>query len=251
VMRNVLEPETINIQTQDKVRSILASPPRQWSEEDGMAKAAYDQTAGGILIPTTAKNAAELAEQRRLQRLAEMPPPPPPPAGGDPMAPAPGGDPMAPPGGEEKDPLEDLEGEIEKYVLNKIKKKLQDKMTEEVSEDAASDPELATSSNENINHQANKKYAGLVNGTQALLRIARTDIELLDGIARLESSYGVKVSRDLYRTALKVGSTDEHESLEKYLRRCAAVLTRQPNVGEAKTLVRLGRILSLRKKSRF
>jgi len=149
--------------------------------------------------------------------------------------------------------MKDLEDEIEKYVLDKIKKKIKEKMVSDEDEDQPSDEELATSTNENINHQASteKVAASLASGTGALLRIARSDVELLDGLARLKQSHGVKVSRDLYRTVLRVGSTDGHPSLEKYLARCAEVLGREPQTGEAKTLVRLGRILSLRKKTRF
>jgi len=262
VMRNVLTPESINVDTQSQMRNVLASPPRQWTDEDGMAKAAR------MDVTTREAEMRRQARMTQLYRAGEeeeeipdpMAPPPGDDAGGgapDPMAPAPGGapDPMAPPGGgmpgapggEEKDPMEELEGDIEKYVLDKIRKKIKDKLTDEISEDAATDPELATSKNENLNKQA----AQLVAGTEALLRIARSDIELLDGLARLKASFGLKVSRDLYRTALRVGSTDGHESLEGYLQRCAEVLTRKPTVGEAKTLVRLGRILSLRKKTRF
>jgi hypothetical protein len=252
VMRNVLEPETININTQSQMRQILASPPKQWTDDSMLKAARLAQSAGAILA----------GEEEAPDPLAPPPgddaggapdPMAPPPAGGaDPMAPPPA-DPMAPPGGapgapggEEKDPMEELEGDLKKYLLDKIKKDLKKEMAEEVAEDATSSPELGTSTNENINKQAQ-----LVAGTDALLRIARSDVELLDGLARLKASHGIKVSRELYRTVLRVGSTDGHESPEKYLQRCAAVLTRQPTVGEAKTLVRLGRILSLRKKTRF
>lgn len=159
----------------------------------------------------------------------------------------PGGD----EGGQDSDPMKDLEDKVEKYVLDKIKKRLKKKMLEEEDEDETSEPELAVSTNENINHQASARRASLVEGTRALVRIARSDVELLDGVARLSQSHGIKVSRDLYRTALRVGSTDGQPSLEKYLSRCAEVLGRKPTTGEAKTLVRLGRILSLRKKTRF
>lgn len=269
-LRNIVGPETINVNTKSQMREILANPQNtpEWTQNS---------------IPKAARvgrpDPAVEAEARRQARVAAdffsgeeeeegvdpmAPPPDEGDAGGDdPMAP-PGGDmgappdPMAPPGGgmpgmpgepgaePEKDPMETLEGDIEKYVLDKIRKKLKDKLTEEVSEDAASPPEMGSSTNENLN-----KQAALVAGTEALLRIARSDIELLDGLMRLKVSHGLKVSRDLYRTALRVGSTGEQEPLEKYLQRCAAMLTRTPTVGEAKTLVRLGRILSLRKKTRF
>jgi len=255
VMRNVLQPETININTKSQMQNILASPPKKWTD-DGIAKAARigPDSVMRALATRRARLAADFFSGEEEEEAVDPMAPPADDAGADPMAP-PAGDPMAPdpmgmpgaPGGEaEKDPMEALEGDIEKYVLDKIKKKLKDKMTQEVSEDAASSPDLATSMNENIN-----KQAAIVAGTDALLRIARSDVELLDGLARLKTSHGLKVSRELYRTALRVGSTGEQEPLEKYLQRCAAVLTRTPDVREAKTLVRLGRILSLRKKTRF
>ena len=231
VMRNIISPEQVNVDTRSQMQQVLSAPPREWTD-DGMGRA------------------ARLAPARWPRTIVSQEDPmAPAPEGADPMAPPGGdpmGDPMAPPGGEpEKDPMEELESEIEKYVLDKIKKNIKKKMTEEVSEDAVSSPELATSTNENINHQAN-----LIHGVSAIIRIARSDVELLDGLARLNESHGIKVSREVYRTALRVGSTEEHLSLDGYLSRCAQVLARKPTVGEAKTLVRLGRILSLRKKTR-
>lgn len=250
VKRSIVQPEKINIDTRSQMRKVLETPPKWTAQEGEVQKAARLAPAVSPPFQVTAQ---------------EDPMAPPPEGGGDPGAPgdAPGGDPggggmpdpMAPggapgaPGGEpEKDPLEELEGDIEKYVLDKIKKKLKEKMEEEVREDAASPGDLETSTNENINHQASMKMAA---GLDTLLRIARSDVELLDGLARLNESHGIRFSRELYRTACRVGSTDKHPSLETYLGRCAEVLTRQPTVGEAKTLVRLGRILSLRKKTRF
>jgi hypothetical protein len=240
VMRNMLTPEQVNMNTHSQMQQVLASPPPQWTDQDGMPKAAR------VGSPVERE-----AEMRRQQRIAQMDDPGAPPPGGDMGAPppAPGGMPGMPgaPGAEEKDPLEDLEGELEKWLLDKVKKKIQDKMKDEVAEDAASEPELATSTNENINHQASE----IVSGAKALLRIARSDAELIDGLARLNQSHGVKISRDIYRTALRVGSTDGQPSLEEFLRRCAGTLGRKPTLGEAKTLVRLGRILSIRKQTRF
>ena len=164
----------------------------------------------------------------------------------------PGGEgmPGAPGAEEPADSMQELTDKIEKHILDKVQKSLEEKMLGEEKEEESSDEDLATSTNENVNHQAAKVVA-LVSGSSALLRIARSDVELIDGLARLQRSHGIKVSRDIYRTALRVGSTDGYPSLEKYLAQCAAVLGHKPQTGESKTLVRLGRILSLRKKTRF
>ena len=225
VMRNILTPDIITVNTQNKLQEVLSQPPKEWATpSDQIAKAArWDAQV----------------EQRRQTRIAQLPPMPMP---GEEGPPGEGG-------GEDKDPMDELTDKVEKYVLNEVQKRLKKKLLKDDEKDGSSDEELATSTNENINHQAT--VTKLASGTEALLRVARSDVELLDGVARLEQSHGLKVSRDLYRTALRVGSTDGHPSLEKYLSHCAEVLGHQPTTGEAKTLVRLGRILSLRKKTRF
>ena len=257
VMRNILAPEAVNPDTRSQMQKVLAQPPSQWTTpEDQMPKAARDfastlaqgNTAEGsdlyVSFDETSLDGGELAEMRRQQRTAQVPEMP--------GLEAPPGE-GAPPGGEEPPPpMQELTDKLKKHILDKVRKDLEDEMAEKAEDDAQpSDEELATSTNENINHQAAGKVAALVQGTAVLLRIARSDVELLDGVARLKKSHGIKVSRDLYRTALRVGSTDGHPSLEKYLSRCAEVLGRKPQTGEAETLKRLGRILSLRKKTRF
>jgi hypothetical protein len=237
VTRNILEPETISLETNEKVRTVLASPPSEWVKDGVQKVAAFEYPA-----------VSSSTNVSKMERTGQMP-------GMEPM-PAPGGMPGMPgmPGAEEKekDPLEELEDEIEKFVIDKVKKKLRKKVRKEVAEKAVSEPELGASTNENINHQASdRRIAALVGGTSTLLRIARSDVELIDGLARLGDSLGVEVSRDLYRAALRVGSTEGHPSLDVYLSQSAKVLGRKPTTGEAKTLVRLGRILSLRKKTRF
>ena len=254
VMRNIIESQQVNVDTRSQMRQVLSSPPHEWTADDNLSKAAGHLA---VSFDKTSRSAAEL-KRRRLggdDMGEDMGAPP----GDDMGAPggvpmdAPGGAPMDPGGGmpgmpgaePEKDPMEEMEDALEKYVLDKVQKRLEKKMQEEVAEDATSDPDLATSTNENINHQAS-----LVAGARAVVRTARSDVALLDGLARLNESHGVKISRDIYRTALRVGSTDGHPSLEGYLQRCAGLLDRTPTLGEAKTLVRLGRILSLRKKTR-
>ena len=269
VLNKTITPEVLSSGTRSQMRDILASPQEtpEWAQNatckaarvghpDPTLEAEARRQARIASLPTAGEEGEEMADPMApapeedagapdpMAPPADAPMAPPGDDGGMPGMPGMPGDPAAPGGGEEKDPMETLEGDIEKYVLDKIRKKLKKKLTEEVSENAVSNPDLATSLNENINRQA-----ALV-GTETLIRIARSDAELLDGIARLNQSHGIKFSRELYRTALRVGSTDGQESLERYLLRCAQILTRKPTVGEAKTLVRLGRILSLRKKTR-
>lgn len=213
VLRNILEPEVINLQTKETVRQMLASPPSQWTKEN----------------PEERQKAARVGFDFGDE------------GEGDKEEPAP----KAP-----SNPLEDLEGEVEKYLLDKVKKRIKDKLQQKVQEDAASSPgELATSTGNQIVHQGSmtKQAAEYRAGIATLVRIARCDTELIDSVARLNQQLGVKVSREIYVTSLRVGSTAGHDNLGSYLTVCSKVLGRKPTMGEAKTLVRLGQILSLRK----
>jgi len=225
VMRNILHPEAIDVSTNEQVRRVLASPPPEWTDADAaLQKAASQDVASSLETPARWPRAVVA---RKDARVAQFGPP----------ADEPGGDKP-----EKKDPIEALEDEIESYVLDKVKKRIKEKLKAEVHEEAASDGELDTSTGDSVIKQAANQMA---HGTAVLLGVARSDVELVDGIARLASSLGIKVSRDLYRTALRVGPARSQESLDGYLSRCGEALGRQPTTGEAKTLVRLGRILSM------
>jgi hypothetical protein len=212
VMRNILEPESVNITTQNQIRQVLASPPAEWMKPEGQ-------------ISKAARLSFDFGEEDE--------------------------------GGEDEkkdeagpDPMEALETELEQYVLNNVKKRIKEKLQKDVQEDAASDGELATSTGDNIIHQGSKltrRASEYRAGIATLVKIARSDVELLDSLARLNERLGIKVSREMYVATLRVGSTARHDSLGSYLSACGKVLGRKPTSGEAKTLVRLGQILSLRK----
>jgi hypothetical protein len=226
VVRNILEPETISVRTEEQIRKVLASPPREWSKSDGVTKAA---------------------------RLGFD-------FGEEPSETAPGSEPSqeAPPA----NPFEGVEKELEQFILDNVKKRIKDKLQKKVEEKAISggpgtgdeNGELGTSTGDNIIHQGSviawtpmqKRAAQYRTGLATLLRVAGSDIELMEYIARLNTRFGVKVSREIYRVGLRVGSTVNHPSLEGYLTACRQVLGRDPTAGEAKTLVRLGQLLALR-----
>jgi hypothetical protein len=222
VMRNIVQPDAINIDTQNQMRSILASPgtlPQEWLSEM-IGKAASQQA------------------------VAAMPPPPPPPGGGMDMGMGMPGDPGG--GEQEKDPLEEISNDLEQFVLNKIKKNLREKMKDKAQEKAMSNGELGTSTGDDLVKQGSDKTA-YQQTIDTIVKLSSSDVEMVDWIARYHDEMGIKVSRDLYRTALRVGSTARHDTLDSYLAVCGKVLGRQPTMGEAKTLIRLGQILSIRK----
>lgn len=232
VMRNILQPDAINVQTQQQAEDVVNSPasvPTQWVADEAMGKAARQITG-------------------------QFGPP-----GGAPPAGPPGADPFGAPGGgePEKDPMDQMVEDVQKLVLDRVKKKLQEKLEEKdkAKEDATepSPGELATSSNENINHQGSdespmaKKAKQWVSAVGTIVKTSKSDVEVINNLAQFNQTFGVKISRDIYRTALRVGSSAGYDNLEAYLSACRKVLGRQPTTGEAKTLVRLGQILSMRK----
>lgn len=221
VMRNILKPEVLSLETRRRAGRVLASAPPQW---DGSKR----QKAARIRTPSTWPRTDVCA----LTRLGQFEPP--------------GEDDAGDKGKEEANPLESLEVEVEQFLLNKVRERIRNKLKEDVAEEASSG-ELTTSNEDNIVHQGSLR-ASLAEGTNALVRIARSDIELVDGLARLHADLDVNIRREIYRTVLRVGSTT-NRSLDEYLARCAKALGRRITAGEAKTLVRLGRILSMWKRT--
>jgi len=222
VMRNILEPEAVNHTTQNAIRQVLASPPPVWAAapDDQMAKAARMDPMGFEFGDDSGDSGEGGGEEE-----ADAPP-------------------------EKIDPLDGIENELEQYVLNNLKKRIKEKLQKDVQEDAASPGELATSTGNGIIHQGSpmeKRAAQYQQGVATLIRVSSSNVELLDNVARLNVSFGVKVSKEVYRACLRVGSTADHDNLGGYLTACRHVLGRKPTLGEAKTLVRLGQILSLRK----
>jgi hypothetical protein len=216
VIRNVLEPEIISVDTRRQAAEILSSPPREWVD-DGTLKAAR------LLSPAVHPRTLVGGEDDVVEDAPED---------------------AAPEDDAEKDPLSALEDEVTQILLDRVKKRIK----KQIDGDEGSPGELATSTGDGVIHQG-RRVAKLAEGTSALLRIARSDVELVDAVARLEASFGVQTSRDIYRTALRVGSTDSHKTLETYLARCAEVLDRRLTAREAGALTRLGRLLSLWKRT--
>jgi hypothetical protein len=226
VMRNILEPDAMNPQAQNAIRQVLASPPPEWAAApaDQMAKAARMDPMG-FEFSDDADDSGDSSDSGDSGETEDAP-------------------------AEKKSPLEGLETELEQYVLDNVKKRIKEKLQQDVQEDAASPGEMGTSTGNGIIHQGSpmeKRAAQYQQGIATLVRVASSNVELLDNIARLNLSFGVKVSKEVYRACLRVGSTAEHDSLGTYLAACGKVFGRKPTIGEAKTLVRLGQILSLRK----
>jgi len=83
-----------------------------------------------------------------------------------------------------------------------------------------------------------------------LCRNASSNVDLIDKVAMLNREYGVGVSVPMYRAAVLLGSPSGYESLDQFSRACQAALGRKPTLAEAKTLLRLGKLISRRGQDR-
>lgn len=226
VLRNVLEPAKIDINTKGQIRKVLSNPPPSWVQNpQGQLKAAglSDAISPRLDVSRMAVDFPGFDDEEE--------------GGGD----SEGSEEKEPP-----DPISELENEIEKTVLERVKQRLEQRLQGKPEEPKSTD-EVEVSENENINHQASLQRK-LASGTDVLLKVAVSDIDLLEKHAMFCASLGLPVEREAYRAVLKVGSFTRYSSHNEYLLKCEEVLGRKPTTGEAKTLVRLGRILSLRKR---
>lgn len=142
------------------------------------------------------------------------------------------------------DPLKDLTDEVRKFVLDSVKKSLKEDLTK-----AKLSPALLPSSdapNDTVVKQARLKKAQYLAEMRGCVRTATCDRELVQKIARLNRKFAVFVPEILYRTALKIGSSQKHASLLSFLGKCEESLGRAPSMGEARTLVRFAKLLSIR-----
>lgn len=142
------------------------------------------------------------------------------------------------------DPLKELTDEVRKYVLDTVKKSLKEDLSKATLAPAILPPTDAP--NDTVVKQARAKRSQYIAGVNRLVRTASSDRELVQKIARWNHQNAIFVPEILYRTALKVGSSHKYASLRSFLGKCQESLGRAPSLGEARTLVRLAKLISIR-----
>lgn len=155
-----------------------------------------------------------------------------------------GADEQAPAVKEPKKPFEDLEDELADYMKDRVRKRLKRDMEEKERDEALKLP-ASTHTNDNVVKQAAFRAA-----ITTAVRFSSNDADLLNKVATVDAEYGVSIPVPLYRAALRLGSTSDYESLNLFARACHAALGRKPTVDEAKVLIRLGKLISLRGRAR-
>jgi hypothetical protein len=147
-------------------------------------------------------------------------------------------------------PLDALREEIKKTLLDKVKEDLVAEITKsKLTEEAANPAPTPTDPNDNVIKQAARiRRAGMRVAYQAAVReiihTASSDTDLVNRVATLNGELGVSVPQFVYRAALKVGSSDNYRDLHGFLSGCRSALGREPTGSEAKTLMRLAKLIA-------
>ena len=137
-------------------------------------------------------------------------------------------------------PLDDLQEQVVKHILNKAKQKIMDDMT---SKEVQLQPEDSTAApNDNVIKQA--KFDEYTHGMSALIKTAQNPADFLNRVAGYNRSFGIQIPVELYRVALRVGSIGNYEYTKHFLRASEGILGRKLNMDESRTLTRLGTLIS-------
>jgi hypothetical protein len=160
-----------------------------------------------------------------------------------------GGAEAAPPAGAAS-PLDAIRDEIKKTLLNKVKEDLMAEITKsKLTEEIANPASTPTAPNDTVVKQAASiRRAGMRVAYQAamreIIRTASSNVDFVNRVATLNTELGVYVPQLVYRASLKVGSSDNYRDLHSFLRGCRSALGREPTSSEAKTLIRLAKLIA-------
>lgn len=252
VLRNVLEP---TVEVSRKAQQILSTPPPQWST-DAQMKAARIHAVPPVTpdqygrVEIARIHAASVASSHALigrpgnarQGLQinsddEFM------AGWDDVNDdAAAEDTPASPDSKPKSPFQDVEDDIYKTISDRVKDRIKKDLAPKVD---AIPPEESANTNENMVKEASHRMYRVALTT--LVRASSTDAHLMDAIAVLNAKVGIRIPVEIYRGALQVGAHHRYASVEAYRKACHNALGRELTVSEVKTLLRLGKVLSLRR----
>ena len=209
VMRNILDPQEVS---EEQVRKVLASPPTVWSD-GAIAKAATSVVGFEFGGGDGDEGSADPGSGETPDGASEAPP----------------------------KPFSDLE----EAVYGMVKKRVQERIDKELSHEnveKALASEDSTWTNDTLNKEGSQKRYREALAT--VVRVASSEVALVDGVASLNNSFGVRVAQDVYRAVLKAGSPSKHDSLVSFLGACKKAAGRGFSPAEFRVLVRVGTLLS-------
>ena len=145
-------------------------------------------------------------------------------------------------------PFADVEDELYAAVKARVKERLEKELREQNMEKALVTP---TAPNDSIIREASTTAAmqkvarqAYANTVAALVRVASSDAALVNGIAEIDRSFGLRVPQSVYRAALTVGATAKYSSSDEYLRACHKQARRVLSPTELRVAFRIGNLLT-------
>jgi hypothetical protein len=147
---------------------------------------------------------------------------------------------------EPPDPLKDLKEEVKKQILDDVKRELKEELAKNKLAPSLLPAGASAAPNDTVVKQAMQRRAAYLSRIQRIVQGAKSDREVIWKIARLNRTCSIFVPDSLYIVALKVGSSRKYGSLPLFLSKCKEQLGRAPTAVEAKTLIRLAKLLASR-----
>ena len=151
----------------------------------------------------------------------------------------------------EKPKLDQLVDEVYDAVRERVKEKADDDLRKKKVDKALNPGDSSMAPNDTIVKEGTREmmkaaariaYRGSV---KALMRTAASDVAFVDGLASMNSSFGVRIPVDVYRASVRVGSLHKYKSTGHFLSACEDALGRPLNPADARVLFRIGKMLTL------
>ena len=213
VMRNILSPSE---EVSASVKKVMASAPAQWSNT-AVLKAA-------TAISVSSHSFPKIAGKDLFGGAAEEEAP------AAPAAPA----------AAKTLPFKDIEDSLYESLKERVKKRLE----KDLDEPEGSGEDTLRQTNV-VKEGKEGNVRGLYNTSMnAVLRVASSKVKLLEGVMSVNRTYGVKVDKEVYRTAAKVGSVHKFPTPESYIAACRKYSNRDYSPAEIRVVVRIGTLLS-------
>ena len=210
VMRNVLEAKAVPAKVLRQAQKVLSSVPAKWDAKARQKRAFM-----------VAADEFDLGGDD---------------AGGEGDQPA---APEAP-----VDQFKPIEDEVTQAILDRVMKSLKQQVQKDKNQAPPNDTVSSGSPDSTLIKQAAARTA-YVNGLNALVKTARSDIDLIDRVAAYNQSMGVQIPTEIYRAAVRVGSAARYGSVQHFITACRGCLGRNLSKTEANTLLRLGKLLEV------
>jgi hypothetical protein len=153
-------------------------------------------------------------------------------------------------GGDDSDPFQEFSDDIEKAVLNKIKRKIRQKINEDdesAKKNPTPSPEESTAEpNDNIIKQG-KAQREYVRNIRTIVAHSTSSADLINSVANYNNLVGLSISKSIYRIALSLGSISNYPNSENYIKCGSKLKGNTFSQKEKNILIKLGTLLSLRK----